>query len=159
MMRTEITFLKRHWGELTTYFSLESENESGAVALAKLVRNDQVLRFLVRDIVIPKEEEYLEKTPVSISFTADFMERNFQRCEREKMHLVNIHNHPFSKVGSFSPIDDTEDKKTKGPYVEKWVPGTEQAFMVMGNNPEKLDARFWSLESRRLSPIDLVKVM
>jgi hypothetical protein len=158
-MKTEIVFMKIGWEELTGYFSLDSENESRAVALAKLVKTGQLLRFLVCQLVIPKDADYLERTPFRISMTPEFMERNFQRCEERGFHLVNIHNHPFSKRGRFSPVDDTEDKHTKGPYVEKWVPDTEQAFMVLGSNPTELDARFWSLDSRELVPVDLVKII
>jgi hypothetical protein len=158
-MKTEIVFLSKNWGELTTYMSLDTVNESGAVALAKVVKNGKLLRFLVRELVIPTDADYLERAPDLISFTPEFMESNFQRCEENGLHLVNIHNHPFSERGSFSTIDKREDRNTKGPYVQKWVPNTEQAFMVVGSDPERLDACFWSLSSQELMPVVVVKIM
>jgi len=159
MMKTEIVFLRKHWSELVGYISLDSENESRVVALARLVKSDQLLRFLVCELVIPKDADYMERSPVGISMTPEFMESNFQRCEEKGLHLVNIHNHPFSERGRFSSVDDTEDRNTKAPYVEKWVPNTEQAFMVLGRDPEELDARFWSLHSRELVSVALVKII
>lgn len=158
-MKTEIVFLNKNWGELTTYMSLDTVNESGAVALAKVVKNGQLLRLLVRELVIPTDADYLERSPDQISFTPEFMESNFQRCEANGLHLVNIHSHPFSKRGSFSFIDKREGSNTKGPYVQKWVPNTEQAFMVVGSDPERLDACFWSLSEHRLMPVVVVKIM
>lgn len=158
MKKTEIIFREKHWKELINYFSKDKLNESGAIAFCSLVNLNTLRRFLVNDLLFPNKNSYRRRSPGFVGFSPNFMEYCFQRCEKDNLHLIDIHTHPFSNSVSFSPIDDIEDSQRKGPYMNAYVPGVELLFMVHGANLADIDSRIWSRETKTLEAVDLIKI-
>ena len=157
-MRTEIVFRKKDWLTLTNYLSLDKINESGAIAFCKISTAKNFKRFLVNRIVLPEKKHYKKRSAGFIGFDPEFMEQCFKNCENSSFHLIDIHTHPFSNNVHFSSIDDREDGKIKGPYMDKYVPSVELLFMVHGSDLEDIDARIWDKNTHSLRSINLIKI-
>lgn len=158
-MRREIVFRQKDWIRLAEHLEADTENESAAIGICKLTSTSRLHRYLVRTLILPGPQDYQERSLGFVSIRPQFMEKCFRLCEETQSHMLDIHNHPFSHDVRFSAVDDRADTNAKGPYMDRYVPGVELAFMVCGRNTEDLDARIWNREFHGLKPIDLVKVL
>jgi len=158
-VKREIVFKERDWFKMTNHLYEDEINETVVMAFCKLVQTDSLFRMLVKQLLFPRDSDYYKRTPTFAGLRPEFMERCFRIAETNSMHIIDIHDHPFSDDVSFSPADDFADGKQKGPYIVKYVPGVEMAFMVHGIDAEDLDARIWDRKSNSLKPLGLVKIL
>jgi hypothetical protein len=155
----QVIFKEKDWKTLETYLTPRNDVESGSYAVFKASCCNGSIKFLVNQVIIPKDSDYLKRSPVVVAFTSDFTEMAFQQCERIHGHLLDIHTHPWSKIVNFSPIDDGEARETKVPYLGKYLPNTQVAFIVFGESSLIARARFWDKPGNHLSPIDRIMVI
>ena len=155
----QIIFKESDWGKLTRYLSRNPDLESGAYAIFKTSTNPGTVRFLVNRIVIPGDCDYHKRSGATVAFTAGFTEVAFQACEKINGHLLDIHTHPWSEQVQFSGIDDHEAKRTKAPYMAKYLPGMMIAFIVFGMSTSIVRARFWDNGRSCLQSISRIIVL
>lgn len=144
--------LSRHLFETRTV-------ESMAMAFFRISHCSDKTKLLVKEIRIPKEEDYLDRSAGHVSLRPEFMERCFQYCEDHGCHLLDIHTHPWSEKVSFSWIDDQEALEKKVPYIKRYVVDTQIAFMVFGLNSCIVKARIWDREKGELQPITRIIIL
>ena len=133
--------------------------ESMAMAIiAKSVSADRT-KLLVREVRIPEESDYLDRSAGAVSLRPEFLESCFQVCEQSNCHLLDVHTHPWSSKPQFSQIDDTEALDVKVPYLREWLPRTEIAFLLFGDKPDKIKGRWWNTSEERLLSVDAVHVL
>ena len=138
--------LSRHLFETRTV-------ETMAMAFFRISHCCDKTKLLVKEIRIPTEEDYLDRSAGHVSLRSEFMEQCFQYCEQHCCHLLDIHTHPWSEKVTFSGIDDQEALHKKVPYMEKHVADTQIAFIVFGLNSSIAKARIWDNEKGELQPI------
>src|SRR5574341_886342 len=123
----QIIFRDSHWRQLSNYFTSRTDVESGVYATYKISSYYNSRRFLVNEIIIPQEKDYLRRSPAGVSFTPEFTEKAFQLCEKTNANLLDIHNQHWADSVHFRHIDDREAKNTKVPYMTKYVKNTNIA--------------------------------
>jgi len=155
----QIIFRKTDWEKLARHLMSRKDVESGSYAVYKTSILNSCQKLLVLRILIPEDKDYFVRTPVRVSFTPEFTEKAFRLCETSNGHLLDIHTHPWSSKVNFSLIDDGEARHTKVPYLTKYLPGTNIAFIVFGNTLEIAKARFWNNPVNALSGIDRIIVI
>jgi len=155
----QIIIRESHWQELTKYLLNGQDEESGVYAVFKTSVGDDLRKFLVTQIMIPNDVDYLGRTSVRVAFTPEFTEKAFQQCEKAGGHLLDIHTHPWSTDVEFSSIDDREAEHTKVPYLTKYLPETMIGFVVFGSSDTIVRARFWDKTANRLVDIDRIMVI
>lgn len=133
--------------------------ERMATAFFHTSQSLSVLKLLVRKVRVPREQDYLRRDAGFVSLEPDYMEQCLQHCEEHRCSLLDIHTHPWSELVSFSAIDDREAREVKIPYMEKYLPETSIAFMVLGRNPEVVQARIWDRKVRELLLIPRIVVL
>ena len=155
----QIVFRESHWRLLEHYMTQRTDVESGAYAVFKTSRIDKSQKLLVTEILIPEAKDYLKRTSVRVAFTPEFTEKAFRKCELNRGHLLDIHNHPWSNEVNFSPIDDHEAEHTKIPYVNKYVPDIMIAFLVFGESMVTAKSRSWDKPRSRMSDVCKIVVV
>jgi len=155
----QIIVKKKDWLRLINSLYNRHDIESGVYAIFKTSSSINSKKLLVTQIIIPRDKDYHERSAARIAFTPEFTERAFKICETTRGHLLDIHTHPWSKEVNFSPVDDREVIKTKLPYMNKYLPETQIAFIVFGSNENIAKARFWDKEKNRLLDIDRIVVI
>ncbi|MCP4603461.1 MAG: hypothetical protein GY847_23575 [Proteobacteria bacterium] len=155
----QIVFRESDWTKLECYLSKRNDVESGVFAVFKTSISNSSNKFLVTQTVVPKDDDYLQRTSVRIAFTPEFTERAFLQCEAARGHLLDIHTHPWSKDVDFSSVDDHEAVQTKVSYMNRYLPETMIGFVVFGKSPVIARARFWDKRTEGLSPIDRIIVI
>lgn len=153
----QIVFRKKEWKQLQSYLTIRSDVESGAYAIISTADGDSSTKFLVNQILIPQDSDYIRRTATAVAFSPVFTERAFQQCEVEQRHLFDIHTHPWSKVVEFSSIDNHEALDTKIPYMHMYVAGTRIVFAVFGDSPQNVQARFW--DTSRGVLLDIARII
>jgi hypothetical protein len=126
--------------------------------IAKSVTTDR-MKLLVREVRIPEENDYLDRSAGAVSLQPEFLESCFQACEEVNCHLLDIHTHPWSSIPQFSQIDDTEALDVKVPYLREWLPDTEIAFLLFGDKPDRIKGRLWNTCEERLLSVDAVHIL
>ena len=160
MMKSISVIIKKNDFDVLNEHLYKNRNlESGAIAFFNKSEGDNKVKLLISKLRIPKEDDYLDRTPSAISLKPEFVELCHSLCESENLHLLDIHTHPWSSSVEFSPIDDREAIKTKIPYLEKYVPNTAIAFIVFGNDISIASARYWDLNSKEMIPISDITVI
>jgi hypothetical protein len=130
-----------------------------AVGLYRLSASDQRVKLLVRDVIVPSDSDYLERSGCYVSLQPEFLEGCFRVSEDCRCSIVDIHTHPGSEVPSFSPVDDSEARDVKMPYMRQYVPEVDIAYMVFGCGPEAVQARIWDDNSRSWSLMPKILVI
>lgn len=155
----QIIFRKKDWDQLHNYLTIRSDVESGAYAIISTADYDSSTKFLVNQILIPQDSDYVRRTATAVAFSPAFTELAFQQCEVKQRHLFDIHTHPWSEAVEFSSIDSHEALHTKIPYMHMYVPGTRIAFAVFGNSPQNAQTRFWDTSQGMLLGIARIIVI
>ncbi len=154
----QIIFTNKDWQEMTRYLMKRSDVESGAYSIYKTSFGPNNHKFLVTRTIIPEDKDYLKRSPVCVAFKPEFTEKALQMCEATNGHLLDLHTHPWASDVNFSSIDDREARLRKVPYMLRYVPVTNIAFVVLGKSPTVAKARFWDKSANRLTNIDRILV-
>lgn len=133
--------------------------ETMAMAFFRISCCSNKTKLLVKEILLPKKDDYLDQSGGHVSLAAEFMERCFEYCEAHQCHLVDIHTHPWSKKVAFSGIDDREALGKKIPYMEKYVADAQIAFIVFGLDSTIAKARIWDKERRELQAVRRIVIL
>jgi molybdopterin-synthase adenylyltransferase len=114
------------------------ENESSAVLIAKAVHSERgIARLVVREIVEPGPHEVVNRSPVSIELSSEFVARLSQRSRKTGESLIFVHNHPFP-LNYFSSVDDAGEK-VLADFFKRRTPNVTHGAMLL--TPEVTIAR------------------
>lgn len=155
----QIIFKYSDWETLTSSLYEDTSLESYAYGFYKRSTSRGTVKLLVIRVFIPKRSDYLARTSSLVSLKPEFTEKAFQICEKENLHLLDIHTHPWSESIQFSSIDDREALNTKIPYQIENVPGVQIAFMVIGKQSDIISARLWDGSDLELEPVDKITIV
>ncbi len=158
-MKTEIIFTHNDWDYSKSKLTSDGDDESAMILFCREVKTANLRRYLVVDAMTPEIDDLPVRNPGYVKLAPEFMEKCFQKCETEGLHLIDCHTHPFTDQPTFSSIDDDQDAGVKGPYFDTYLSEIELLFIVCGRNPDRLDARMWDKQSHSLKQIDLVKII
>lgn len=156
--RTSLVFTRAAFDNLISYLHNTLEMESMAIGLFKFSDSSKALKILVNQVIIPEEKDYLERTPSRVSLRPEFLEGCFQKCEENRLHLLDIHTHPWSANPEFSPIDDHEAAITKVPYLSQYLPDVRIAFLLFGKSESHPRTRLWNRASQEFDPIHRILI-
>lgn len=154
-----MTFSSQAFEDSIAHLHETLELESMVIAFFRYSESPNRLKLLVSEVRIPKDSDYLRRTPTFVSLTPEFLEECFQHCEANRCHFLDIHTHPWSTKPNFSSIDDGAARNTKIPYLREYVPGTEVAFALFGNTPEAVRARLWDSKIEKYRSIDKLVIV
>jgi len=158
-MLREILFFENTFSNVKEYFSQERVLETGLILLVKLNSSLNHRRFIVFKVIVPKEEDYLQRTPILIVYKPEFMERVFEQCVEHNSHLIEVHTHPFSSHGTtYSGHDDNSDRHL-GLYISNHFRNMHFGTIVSNIDMTAMDARMWSPFSRATIPMDRIKII
>lgn len=90
-------------------------------------------RRLVREIWIPKEPDYLVRTPTSVTLKPDYVLAALVHAQSEKYGVVFIHSHPTEDYPRFSSMDDSAESSLRNLF-EARAPGRIHVSVVVGNH-------------------------
>lgn len=155
----QIIFREKDWRRLTDYLLERKDVESGAYGVFKISSCNDCIKFLVREILIPGDKDYYRRTAAAVAISPEFTEAVFKRCEIGRCNFLDIHTHPWSSQVEFSGIDDREAAQVKIPYLNRYLPKTEIAFIVLGESPQIARARYYDQLNKRITDIDRISVI
>jgi hypothetical protein len=155
----EIIIKRSTYCALSSHLFGTKDLETMAMGFFRISCCSNKTKLLVKEILLPKKEDYLDQSGGHVSLRAEFMERCFVYCETHFCHLVDIHTHPWSKKVAFSGIDDREAIGKKIPHIEKYVADTQIAFIVFGLNSTIAKARIWDKKRRELRAVRRIIIL
>lgn len=159
-MRTpNLYFPYRLWHKLGAFLLADCSLETMAMALFSTSVSASKRKLLVHRLILPTATDYATRSSAFVALSPAFIERCHAACESEQVHLLDIHTHPWSERVRFSSIDDREALDTKIPYMEQYLPKSESAFLVMGQETTIVEARLWDKNSQRLLPIPQIHLV
>ena len=86
---------------------LRSELETCAILLANIAPKSEGTRLLVKQVELPPEGAYAERTQYSAQLKPEFIAPLVKRAKVQRQALVFVHTHPgATSAPHFSPIDD-----------------------------------------------------
>ncbi len=116
------------------------------------------IHLVLRDWRLAQDDDYVRRASAGAQVTPSFLAPTVKRCRRSREALILAHTHPFSRVPSFSGIDDGGEDVLV-PKVRERAPDAPHGGLVIGTVSGS--ARAWppdanvpmSLRLRRLGHV------
>jgi len=155
--RVEIVISEEDYGVLKEHLWSSTPLEQQAFLLAGACSGDLSLRLLVRDVILPKPDNFLRQTPCYIELDPSYYLPVLDRCRNEGLHIVDVHSHPFAagSVG-FSELDVRNELEKFNWYSER-LPAVHAATLVFGR--ESFDGHWWDPKARKIRSISALRVV
>lgn len=161
MTRYTFTILDEHYQALKRLL-LRDSNEFGALLLCG--RSQHVdpwtgiteERALVREVVEVEETAFLERTPVSMTWTTDALFRLAKKAMTKDLAICIAHSHPAGGL-FFSPFDDVADRESFEIVFTRMDTARPHFSLVMDDKGEVIARAFGPDLKPRL--VELVRVV
>jgi molybdopterin/thiamine biosynthesis adenylyltransferase len=149
----ELRVLEQDWTRLTDHV-LADGDEHAAILLCGVARHGQRLTYLVREVILLMDGDYVRRGRAHLSIAPVTLARAAKRARLSQAALVLVHSHPFPGRVRASGIDlRTELDLCRRVLTERT--GMPAAALVIG--PDGVDARTWT--SAGASPLHTVHVI
>jgi len=146
----EITLSTEDMGALTTALLSNDAAEQCAVLYASEIRRaDGLVRLLVREIDVPRQDEYAAQSDYEAALTPRYVARVTKRARLERQSLIFAHSHRGSSPPQFSRTDD-EGEEHLARFLEWRNPENVHAALVMSSG---------GLEARQLAKSEKARVI
>lgn len=106
------------------------------------------IRLLVREVLTPSTEDYIERGPALASVSPSFVARVLQQARRKSLSIVMAHSHPGG-IARFSAVDDAGERaimpaffrRAGGPHGSMVVSetGVDARLHMDGSNVVRMD--------------------
>ena len=101
-----IRMTSRQFDKIKNYI-LAGEDESAAFLVAGFFENKHGIHFTVREVIIPKENDYNIRSPHRLEVSPMFFNKSISIAEANNATVIQCHSHPFSKGELwYSPSDN-----------------------------------------------------
>lgn len=97
---------------------------------SRTARSDGRARILVRESVVPGDDDYLRRGEFEAELRPAFVAKVAKRAARTRSALVFVHSHPGDEPPDFSPIDDVGEIVLAN-FFNHRTPGTEHVALVV----------------------------
>ena len=88
-------------------YILAGKDESAAFLVAGFFENKHGIHFTVREVIIPKENDYNVRSPYRLEVSPMFFNKAISVAEANDATVIQCHSHPFSKGELwYSPSDN-----------------------------------------------------
>ena len=135
----------------------DTDLESSAFMTAGFFKNDSGCHFTARDIVIPKEGDYIRRGRHRLEMSPLFFNRVLSLAERDRVTVIQCHSHPSSEGDlQYSPSDfagESASSKT----VRDCLGGMPMGSLLFG--PGKIIGRAWLQPGGIPAPIDQLRIV
>lgn len=149
----ELRVLEEQYAAFSEAMLAASPQESVAACAAGWWRDDAGnLHLVLRDWRLADGDEYVRRASAGAQVTPSFLAPTVKRCRRSGEALVLAHTHPFSRVPSFSGIDDGGEDVLV-PKVRERVPDAPHGGLVIGTVGGS--ARAWPSDASAPRPLHL----
>jgi hypothetical protein len=105
----QIVFPSREYARMNTSFEEQHRANFEGYAVAecgvKALAGTKARAYLVRSLHIPSPGEYVEHSSISVTPSAEFMERTLSSASEHNAMVLEIHTHPGSDEPRFSSVD------------------------------------------------------
>ncbi len=88
-------------------------------------------RRLVKEIWLPKDDDYHERTPVSVALKPDYVLTALIHAQTHNYGVVFLHTHPMDDYPEFSSLDDNAEATLRTLF-EQRAPGRLHMSVVVG---------------------------
>lgn len=164
----ELTITKAD-ADLVAYQLLGGDTERCAILFAsRALQNRAVIRFVVRKVEFPDEENYTQKSIVSAELSPAFIAKISKQARMNGFSIIFVHSHPGKDHPQFSNVDDMGEKRLAS-FLSVRLPDTAHGSIVISaggwrgrllgsSNPMKVVSlgakREVLFESKNAYPID-----
>lgn len=115
----------------------DDELEGAAMLLAVPVRTSTGWRLLVREVHVPTESAYDDRTPRSVRLSGSFCLPIEKKARLNNWSLIYCHTHPRENgLPTFSPIDDRSEVAL-GSYASSRSPNVPHLSLLFGRERTK----------------------
>jgi len=129
-MRTELCIAQADIDALRQHL-LGVDSERCAVLLAaQSTRSNGQIRMLVRELVVPDQEEYTSQSALDAELSPLFVAQVTKRAAKDKLALVFVHTHIDDGVPDFSSIDDRGELPLRTFLDNRGVDGHHAALVI-----------------------------
>ncbi|KAG2478114.1 MAG: putative JAB domain-containing protein [Nitrosopumilales archaeon] len=134
-----------------TEYLLQSKNESAVFLIAGYFRNSLGSHLVVRDIILPKNQDYDDRTEFHIQMSPVYFNKVISIAEANELTVIQCHSHPFPEKGlRYSPTDNFGEA-TSAKTIHECLNGKPMGSLLFGKN--EVIGRIW-LDNKN-SPIDI----
>jgi len=159
-MRNIIFRLNRAmFNQLTGDFVKAGNLESQAFWLCSKASTQFTDIYLPQIQILPDQNELQNQSGLGTETTQHFQASVYSLAYRLRLHVFDIHTHPFSLHPQFSMIDDCQGQENVHYFTQKFPPEQTMGMVVFGQNLKDFEARIWNRQDKHFDSIDSVEIL
>ena len=134
MTGNTVRMTSRHFDALHDYLLSDHNMESAVFLIAGFFQNDYGSHFTVRDILIPRDDDYNVRSDVHLEISPLFFNKAISRAERTNTTIIQCHSHPSSTINLQYSQSDFAGESLSSKTVYKCLGKKPMGSMLFGRN-------------------------
>ncbi|MBS3925960.1 MAG: ThiF family adenylyltransferase [Nitrosarchaeum sp.] len=151
-----IRITKEQFDILKKYL-LSRKEESAAFLLAGYFYNSLGHNFAIREIMIPRDDEYNERTEIHLDVSAKFFNRVLSSAERTGTTIVQCHSHTFADYDLSYSASDNYGESQSSQTIFDCLEKKPMASLLFGKN--NVIGRFWNNSKNSPMKINQIRIL
>lgn len=133
------------------------EEESAVFLLAGVFENKSGVHFVVRDLLIPRDDDYEARTAYHIEVSPIFFNRAISLAEANRVTIIQCHSHPFEEGQPGYSLSDNNGESISSKTLYDCLNGVPMGSLLFGKN--KVTGRAWLSPGKKPVPIDELRIV
>jgi len=134
----------------------QSEDETAVFLLAGAYENKDGTHFIVRQIVIPKEEHYNDRNRYHIEVSPIFFNKVIGLAEANKVTVIQCHSHPGAEQLQYS-LSDNRGESASAKTLYDCLLGKPMGSLLFGK--EKIIGRVWTKPGKKPQQLHEIRLV
>lgn len=115
--------------------------------------------YICRQLILPDVSELENQSGVSIEPSQAYQAAAYSLAYDQKMDIVDIHTHPFSRNARFSSIDDHYGTKNAQYIAANFPPDITMGMIVFGKGFDNFEAQIWNRGNDGFEPVHRIEIL
>jgi len=144
---------------LKTIFEEAGENETQAFVLCTRAESKNETIFIAKNFIFPGQNDFEEKSPVSIVPTAEFQASAYGLGYDLGLSVFDVHTHPFFGKACLSPTDYRHGKKNAKSVSDIYPSGNVMGMVVFNRSMDSFEGVVWNQEKNDFDYVDNLEIL
>ena len=152
-----VRMTSKQFETLRDYLLSEKKIESAAFLVVGFFENSEGFHFTVRDVLIPRENDYNVRNGYHIEVSPIFFNKAISRAERSGITIIQCHSHPFSKDELWYSPSDYSGESISSQTIYDCLNGKPMGSLLFGQN--MIMGRAWLSPGKEPVKIDQLRIV
>ena len=152
-----IRMTSKQFETLRDYLLSDPQQEAAVFLVAGFFKNDKGIHFVVRDVLIPTDNDYNFRSNYHLEISPIFFNKAISKAERNNITVIQCHSHPFAKDELWYSPSDFAGESTSSQTIYDCLNAKPMGSLLFGQNV--IIGRAWTVPGKKPEPIDELRIV